>query len=103
MKQNEIKNTLTQNYSNAIRHELIQSILSDEKENSEPNYKIINQIFSYVLSELGWEMVKNTNEWDKKPLKIMKDTFPQVEKTKWYNDKILTAKNSIDTDIRYNN
>lgn len=101
MKKAEIIQTLKNSYPRDTRKQVVKTILTEEKNRNIPNYKIINQIFSYVLSELGWDMVKDTNDWDNVPLVIMKDTFPEIEKTRWYNDKILTAKKTIGTDIRY--
>jgi len=100
MKKTDIIETLKNNYSRDIRKKLIKTLLAEETETQTPSHKIINQIFSYVLNELGWDIAKNTEEWDTTPLEIMKETFPQIEKTHWYEEQILTAKKSIDVEIR---
>jgi len=99
MKKNEIIETLKNSYPRDMRKQVVKTLLSEEKSTEIPNYKIINQIFSYVLSELGWNMAKNTQEWDNTPLCIMEESFPKIEKTKWYKEQILTAKKSIDLEM----
>ena len=100
MKKETIIQTLKSNYNRDLRKQVVKTILKNEKESTIPEYKIINQIFSYVLSELGWNMAKNTTEWDNTPLDIMKETFSKIETTKWYKEMILTAQQSIDVEIK---
>jgi len=100
MKKTEIIQTLKESYKRDIRKQLVKSLQAEEKETQTPSHKVINQIFSYVLSELGWEMAKNNQEWDNTPLEIMSETFPQIEKTHWYKEQILTAKKEIDVEMR---
>jgi len=57
---------------------------------------MINRIFSYVLSESGWDMADNAKKWDSTPLDVIEEAFPKIESTKWYREQILTAKKSID-------
>ncbi|MCW8821275.1 MAG: hypothetical protein OQK45_03530 [Sulfurovum sp.] len=99
MKKTEIIETLKAHYDRETRKQLVKSILQNEKQEDETDYKIINQIFSYVLKELDWNFAKNTKEWDNTPLDIMEDVFPQIESTKWYKEQILTAKKMIDVQI----
>jgi len=100
MKKQEIIKTLKNSYSREIRKKLVKSILADEKENAIPNYKVMNQIFSYVLGQLGWTMAQSASDWDKTPLDIMEETFPSIEKTNWYKEQLLTAKRNIDVEMR---
>jgi hypothetical protein len=96
MKKTEIVETLKENYNRDLRKQVVKTLLNDEKETGEPNYQLINQIFSYVLKELGWSMAENTKEWDNTPLDIMQEAFAKIESTKWYDEQILTAKKMID-------
>jgi hypothetical protein len=96
MKKTEILETLKENYNRDLRKQVVKTLLNNEKETGEPNYQLINQIFSYVLKELGWSIAENTKEWDNTPLDIMQETFPHIESTKWYDEQILTAKKMID-------
>jgi hypothetical protein len=100
MTKQEIIETLKNSYSRDIRKQLVKTIVSEEKENELPNYKLINQIFSYVLSELGWDMAKSTKDWDATPLDIMEESFPKIKTTQWYKEQILTAKQAIDVELK---
>ena len=100
MKKKEIIETLKNTYTKELRKQVVKTILLSEQEHETPDYKIINQIFSYVLSQLGWDMAKSNEEWDSKPLDIMKKAFPKIETTKWYQDQILTTKQTIDVDMK---
>lgn len=100
MKKEEIINTLKETYNRDLRKQVVKKILAEESESDKPNYKIINQIFSYVLKELNWTMAKSTKEWDNTPLEIMEEAFPKLETTKWYNEQILTAKKMIEMEMR---
>lgn len=96
MKKIEIIETLKTKYNRDLRKGVVKTLLKNDKETDKPNYQLINQIFSYVLKELGWSMAENTKEWDNTPLDIMQDVFPHIESTKWYEEQILTAKKMID-------
>jgi hypothetical protein len=96
MKKTEIIETLKENYNRDLRKGVVKTLLKDEKETDKPNYQLINQIFSYVLKELGWSMAENTIEWDNTRLDIMQEAFPKIESTKWYDEQILTARKMID-------
>jgi len=100
MKNQEIIETLKNSYPREIRKKIVKTILADEKELEKVDYKLINQIFSYVLDQLGWNMVENTEQWDSKPLEIMTESFPQIESTKWYQDQILTTTKKIEVDMK---
>jgi len=100
MKKAEIIQTLKDNYNRDLRKQVVKTILADENEKDKPDYKIINQIFSYVLKELNWKMADNTKEWDNTPLDIMEEVFPKLESTKWFEEQILTAKKMIEMEMR---
>ena len=100
MKKETIIQTLKDNYNRDLRKQVVKTILVNEKQSETPDYKIINQIFSYVLKELNWKMAENTKEWDNTPLDIMEETFPKLESTKWYEEQILTAKKMIAMEMR---
>ena len=100
MKKETIIQTLKDNYNKDLRKQVVKTILVNEKQSETPDYKIINQIFSYVLKELNWKMAENTKEWDNTPLDIMEETFPKLESTKWYEEQILTAKKMIAMEMR---
>jgi L-lactate utilization protein LutC len=100
MKKETIIQTLKDNYNRDLRKQVVKTIQADEKQSQTPDYKIINQIFSYVLKELEWKMADNTKEWDNTPLEIMEEAFPKLESTKWYKVQILTAKKMIEMEMR---
>ena len=100
MKKAEIIQTLKDNYNRDLRKQVVKTILADENEKDKPDYKIINQIFSYVLKELNWKMADNNKEWDNTPLDIMEEVFPKLESTKWFEEQILTAKKMIEMEMR---
>lgn len=95
-KKTEIIQTLKDNYNRDLRKQVVKTILTDEKEKDQPDYKVINQIFTYVLKESNWEMPKNLAEWDYTPLDIMEEAFPKLETTKWFEVQILTARKMIE-------
>ncbi len=100
MKKETIIQTLKDNYNRDLRKQVVKTILANEKESQTPDYKIINQIFSYVLKELEWKMAENTKEWDNTPLDIMEEAFPKLESTKWFKEQILTAKKMIEMQMQ---
>jgi len=101
MNKTEIINTLKAQYSRDIRKQLVRSLLEAEKEDDTlKQYKLINQIFSYVLSQLGWKMAKSTEQWDFTPLEVMDEVFPKITTSKWYKEQQLLTKKHIDVDNR---
>ena len=78
----EIISALKEQYSRDLRKQVVKSILghekSSDKEAIKSSYKIVNQIFSYVIDSLGWNISAGTNTWDTSPLKIMSEVFPIV-------------------------
>lgn len=100
MEKAEIIETLKSNYNRDLRKQVVKTILSSEKENKSPDYKIINQIFSYVLKELNWNIADNNKDWDNTPLDIMEEAFPKLESSKWYKEQILTAKKMIELEMK---
>ncbi len=95
-----IKQTLKDNYNRDLRKQVVKTLLSLEKESDTPDYKLINQIFSYILKELNWSIAENTKTWDNTPLDIMKETFPKIESTQWFKEQILTAKKLIELEMK---
>jgi len=96
MNKNEIIKTLKTQYSRELRKQLVKSLLESEKnKDTTQQYKLMNQIFSYVISELGWTMAANTKNWDSTPLDIMNEVFPKIKTSKWYVEQDL----SIDSNI----
>jgi hypothetical protein len=100
LKQEEIIHTLKSTYSREIRKNLIKSIIENEKSNNseikENRYKIINQIFSYVIKQSNWKISQNSNNLDTKPLEIMLEVFPKLSSTKWYDEQNISVKSGID-------
>ena len=100
MKKNEIIDELKAQYPKDLRKQLVKTILSNEKEQDkaaiEQRYKLMNQIFSYVLKECNWSMSENSQEWDNTPLEIMIKVFPKLETTQWYKEQGITVKKNID-------
>jgi len=100
MQNEQIIKTLKDNYNRDIRKQLVKSLIKHEKENEqialESSYKIVDQIFSYVISELGWTFAPDSNSWNDSPLKIMLEVFPNIDKTKWFNDRLLQVKGKVD-------
>jgi len=104
MNRSEIIETLKATYSRDIRKGLVKTILEKEKENNKlatlQQYKIINQIFSYVLGQSGWEMGENSTVWDNSPLEIMLDVFPKLSTTKWYSEQLLNTKQKVEVKVQ---
>ena len=94
MNKQEIIDTLKTQYSRDIRKQLVRSLLDAEKEEDTlTQYKLMNQIFSYVLAQLGWTMSQNAESWDASPLEVMDEVFPKITTSKWYDEqKVLTTK-----------
>jgi len=90
----ELINTIKSTYSREVRKNLIKSIISSEKSKDnitkEKQYKIINQIFSYIIKESGWKIASNSNDIDTVPLDIMVEVFPKIFDTQWYQEKIVS-------------
>ena len=88
---------LKDSYPRDTRKQVVKSILQEEKSNddSKDKYKIINQIFTYVLQETSWNMSSNSHEWDSTPLDIMKEVFPKLENTKWYKEQIIVTNEAV--------
>ena len=97
MHKQEIIDTLKAQYRRELRKQLVKSLLEAEKEEeTEKQYKLMNQIFSYVLAQLNWQMPANTQNWDPTPLEVMNEAFPRISKSKWYRDQALLAQKHID-------
>lgn len=100
MNKEQIIETLKTHYPRDVRKQLIKSTIEIEKSENqeaiEKQYKIINQIFSYVLHESGWKMGQSSKEWNNKPLEIMVEAFPQIKTTLWYNEQTLSTTTKVD-------
>ena len=89
--------TLKVQYNRDIRKQLVKSLLEAEKEeHTDKQYKLMNQVFSYVLAQLGWNMPSGTEDWDPTPLEVMHEVFPKIMASKWYQEQQLIAKQHID-------
>ena len=99
MDTNKIVEELKGHYPRDIRKQLVKTILQNEKTNNKQDvqqqYQIINQIFSYVLKSCNWDMPSNSEALDHKPLAIMNEVFPKLDTTKWFEEQLLMTKNSI--------
>jgi len=103
MTKDEITEAIKSHYSRDLRKQLIKTVLRLEKNKDtqevEQQYRLLDQIFSYILKNSGWNMAENLNDWNSTPLQIMTEVFPQIESTQWYQDKNLSASGSIDVKI----
>ena len=89
--------TLKAQYNRDIRKQLVRSLIEAEKEeDTDKQYKLMKQIFSYVLAQLNWRMPKGTKDWDPTPLEVMREVFPKIMASKWYQEQQLLAKQHID-------
>jgi len=99
MNQEHIIKTLKQSYPREVRKGLVKSLLAIEKSQDrqaiQEQYRLINQIFSYVLKECNWSMPSSSVQLDSTPLSIMHEAFPQLQNTQWYQDQALLTKHTI--------
>ena len=104
MNQNEIIEMLKATYSRDVRKGLVKTILEKEKEDDKlatlQQYKIINQIFSYVLQQSGWKMGEDSTVWDATPLEVMQEVFPKLSTTEWYSEQILTTNQKVEIQVQ---
>lgn len=97
MDKQEIIETLKSQYNKDLRKQIVRSLLYAEKEkDTDKQYKLMNQIFSYVLSQLGWTMATNTENWNPTPLEVMDEAFPKITTSKWFMEQKLITKKHID-------
>ena len=61
----------------------IQGIEAEKK--VEGLHQMIDNIFSVILKNLNWNMSSTANDWDYRPINVMKKTFPNIEQTQWYD------------------
>jgi hypothetical protein len=104
MNREEIIETLKDTYSREVRKGLVRTILEKEKTENEleiqQQYKLMNQIFSYVLQQTGWKMGENSSAWDASPLKIMHEVFPKLSTTKWYKEQLLSTNQTVEVHVQ---
>ncbi|MEA3228821.1 MAG: hypothetical protein U9P38_07100 [Campylobacterota bacterium] len=78
-------------YPRDLRKQIVKNIVSNEENDDslalENSYKMLNQIFSYIIAELKWKIAVNSNRWDETPLNIMSQVFPKIETTKWFDEQ----------------
>jgi len=79
-------------YPKKTRIELITNLLEAQadktisgQETVERLQNLIDQIFSTVLGNLKWNIASSKNSWDYRPIEVMQEVFPKIEKTRWYN------------------
>jgi hypothetical protein len=106
MQKETIINELKAQYSRDLRKQLVKTILTHEKNKDETaltqSYKLMNQIFSYVLKECNWSMSENSQKWDNTPLEIMIEVFPKLNTTQWYAEQDISVKKNIDVQMDQN-
>ena len=106
MQKEIIINELKAQYSRDLRKQLVKTILTHEKNKDETalaqSYKLMNQIFSYVLKECNWSMSENSQGWNNTPLEVMIETFPKLDTTQWYAEQDLSVKKNIDIQMDQN-
>ena len=94
MKDQDIIDALKAQYNRDLRKQIVKNILthekSSDKEAIKSSYSILNQIFSYVISELNWSIANHSSKWDDTPLQIMSQVFPKLETTKWFSEQHLS-------------
>ena len=104
MNKEEIIQTLKDTYSREVRKGLVRTLLEKEKTENEleiqQQYKLMNQIFSYVLQQSGWKMGENSSNWDASPLNIMQDVFPKLSTSKWYSEQLLNTKQNVEVHVQ---
>jgi hypothetical protein len=106
MQKEKIINELKAQYPRDLRKQLVKTILTNEKDQDktaiEQRYKLMNQIFSYVLKECNWSMSQNSGEWDNTPLEIMIEVFPKLNTTRWYKEQAIAVNKNIDVQMDQN-
>jgi hypothetical protein len=97
MTKEDVIETLKIQYNRDIRKQLVKSLLEAEKsDDTLKQYTLMNQIFSYVLAQLDWNMPSGTEDWDPTPLEVMHEVFPKIMASKWSQEQQLMAKQHID-------
>ena len=100
-----IVDKLKEHYTRDLRKQVVKSILQNEKNKDQialdSSYKVINQIFSYIISELNWN-ITDTSSWDDTPLQIIKEAFPKIETTKWFKNQQLHVTKPINIEGDFN-
>lgn len=93
----ELVATLKAKYKRDVRKQIVKAMLEAEANDSVQNnaHEIMGKIFSYVLHQLDWNFVANSKEWDDTPLQLIQAVFPNIEKTKWFQEQKLTVSKAI--------
>lgn len=100
MNREDIIKTIKDSYNRDIRKQLVKSLIKNEKskdkEAVDSSYKVVDQIFSYVISELGWTFSSDSTTWDDTPLQIMQEVFPNIDKSEWFESQLLQVRSSVE-------
>ena len=100
MTHQEIIDTIKAQYNRDLRKQLVKNLKDHEKNNDrdaiKSGYQIMNQIFSFILAQLGWNIADNALNWDESPLQILKESFPHIEETQWFQGLKLNIQKSIE-------
>lgn len=90
-------------YNRDLRKQLVKRVANsekmDDKEEIKNGYSIMSQIFSYILGQTGWDPADNSKKLDDSPLRILKEAFPNIESTKWFNGVEQNVNKSIENQI----
>lgn len=101
----ENKQDIEKLYSLEMREQLVENLIeaehnlkhrvSDEKgmipteEMVKNIYNVIDKIFLELLRRLQWREADSLDAWDFRPMDILENTFPNIEKTDWYKMRYL--------------
>ena len=100
MTHQEIIDSIKVQYNRDLRKQLVKNLQEYEKmqnkQGIKSGYQIMNQIFSYVLAQLGWNVSDNALNWDESPLQILEQSFPHIEETEWFQGLQLNLRKSIE-------
>lgn len=100
MTHQDIIDSIKSQYNRDLRKQLVKNLKDHEKNNNsegiKSGYQIMNQIFSYILAQLEWNVADNALSWDESPLHILEDTFPHIEETQWFQGMQLNLRKSIE-------
>lgn len=92
-------------YSFEIRQQLVENLMEAEhnwqhrlgnEEGMIPTedivkniHNVIDKIFLELLKRVQWRQADSFEAWDFRPMEILKNTFPNIEKTDWYKMRCL--------------
>ncbi|MEA3522822.1 MAG: hypothetical protein U9R50_07585 [Campylobacterota bacterium] len=80
---------IKESYPKKVRMELVTNLIEAQANKNDEVVEnisnLLDQIFSVLLKNLKWSMAESLKDWDYRPIDIMKEAFPKIEKTKWYD------------------